>query len=328
VQVKRGGSDRRIEIPEKARKMKFSIVICSYNRKELLEKSIRHTLYQSITHDLFEVIVVDNMSTDGTWEMLEKLVKTHTGPLDLRVVQESKQGLSHARNRGIAESKGEWILFLDDDALAAPDLLACLDPCTSDPKTGIIGGTIAVKRPDPCPIWLGGRLMVYWSDYRPETVEKNLDRHFNFPFGANFCVRQTVFDTIGEFNHNLGRQGRDTTGGEEVDLCFRAKKAGFTIVVTPEARVDHVITPDRFTLRHCFRAAWSTGKTWVYFEKTYFPDDNHIWKFFLYTGYNLVQVFNLFKRPLIPDTIFRMTVSLSKLVTFILLVKNRSKTSY
>jgi glycosyltransferase involved in cell wall biosynthesis len=98
---------------------KISVQICSYNRKNLLEKSLRCLFDQTLPREDFEVIVVDDGSNDGTADMVESL----SPPFDLIFIRQPKLGLAAGRNKGIRRARGRFILFIDDDVLADPRLL-------------------------------------------------------------------------------------------------------------------------------------------------------------------------------------------------------------
>lgn len=93
---------------------KISVQICSYNRKELLEKVIHSLFDQSFPHEKYEIVLVDDGSTDGTSQMMQGL----NSPVDLTFIQQGKVGLSAGRNKAVMKARGEIVLFIDDDVLA------------------------------------------------------------------------------------------------------------------------------------------------------------------------------------------------------------------
>lgn len=107
--------DDRAAMAEK----KLTVQICSYNRKELLSRSVASLFDQTCPKEDFEIIVVDDGSTDGTAEMLENL----KSPVDLTFIRQAKEGLAAGRNKGILKARGEVVLFIDDDVLADRDLI-------------------------------------------------------------------------------------------------------------------------------------------------------------------------------------------------------------
>src|SRR5438309_8873202 len=98
---------------------KITVQICSHNRKQLLAKVLASLFDQTFPKEEFEVIVVDDGSTDGTAEMIKGLA----APIDLVYIRQEKEGLSAGRNKGILKAQGEIILFIDDDVIADSNLV-------------------------------------------------------------------------------------------------------------------------------------------------------------------------------------------------------------
>ena len=113
----------------------LSIIVCTYNRESLLPLCLQSLTDQAIDKRLYEVIVVNNNSTDGTQEVAESFAEMSK---NLRVVLERRQGLSHARNRGWMEAQGKFVAYIDDDAIAWPDwIYSILDFIKRHPDSGI-----------------------------------------------------------------------------------------------------------------------------------------------------------------------------------------------
>lgn len=234
---------------------KISVVICTYNRNELLELALRAIARQTIPQPDYEVIVVDN---NPDYSELIPLVEKYRewefyrNPECLRLVQCPIRGLSYARNAGLSEAKGEWVLFLDDDALAESDLLEkYLDAINNHPDAGLIGGHILLQRPEKLEIpWLPGWER-YWSHFETDLQDyKSVSNWADFPWGANWCARRQALFQIGGFRGAYGRRGKDYSGGEEIIAASLIQKLGYSVGVLPQARVIHQVDPARFTLEH------------------------------------------------------------------------------
>jgi polysaccharide pyruvyl transferase CsaB len=234
---------------------KISVVICTYNRNAQLELSIRAIARQTIPQTDYEVIIVDNnpdyseliplIEQNREWEFFRY-------PEALRLVQCPIRGLSYARNAGLSEARGEWVLFLDDDAMAESDLIEkYLETIENHPKVGLIGGHIQLLLPKNLEMpWKPGWER-YWSHFETNYLEFTPVSHWaEFPWGANWCARREVLFQIGGFRGAYGRRGEDFNGGEEIIAASLIQKLGYTIGILPQAKVIHEVDPSRFSLSH------------------------------------------------------------------------------
>src|SRR4051794_32553856 len=134
-------------------RLEVSVVLSTYNRGPLLEPALRSVLaqQQALTPP-FELIVVDNNSTDGTRDIIQRIA---AGDPRVRYVFEAPQGLSHARNAGIREARAPFIAFTDDDVRAEPDWIAALlRAFRESPEVDFVGGRVLPIWPSPPPAWL------------------------------------------------------------------------------------------------------------------------------------------------------------------------------
>ncbi|MCG6963739.1 MAG: glycosyltransferase [Acidobacteria bacterium] len=230
-----------------------TVVVCTNRRSEILEPCLRAVASQSVAHERFEVLVVNNDPSEPMDELVATLrdesFSDHPG--HLRLVVCPIKGLSFARNAAIAEARGEILCFLDDDAVAEPDWLQrTLETFAGDPAIGVVGGRILLRPPDPAPTWLRPELWSYWSHFSPGGVEpKEAEEWWQFPWGANWSARRSVLLKIGGFRHRYGRKGADFGGGEEIVAASLVRGIGAKVVLQPASRVHHHVDAARFTRR-------------------------------------------------------------------------------
>lgn len=192
------------------------------------------------------MVLVNNNSTDNTAAECERFVADYK-PTNYRYVVEMQQGLSYARNRGIAEAKGEWFVFLDDDAMVEPDYIANLQVHLSQhPEAGAFGGAIEPFFEGETPNWLNPWSMGFVSAIDLGTQVKAFPKK-SYPIGANMGISRATIDKIGMFNTSLGRTGNNLMGGEEKDIFNRIRQAGIPIVYFPNIKVQHCIPSKRTT---------------------------------------------------------------------------------
>jgi GT2 family glycosyltransferase len=222
-----------------------TVVICTRDRAATLARAVEGALGQ-VRAAGGEVLVVDNASTDGTPALLAAMAARHA-PL-LRVTRESEVGLSAARNRGLAEMRGEIAVFLDDDAVPRPGWLDALVAPFRDERVACAGGRILLYFSAPPPAWLTPPLHPALSAYdqgdEPRTIRYG---EADYPYGANIAFRRAAARACGGFSTRVGLRGGLQLQHEETDLCYRLERAGGEVRYAPAAVVDHLISPDRLT---------------------------------------------------------------------------------
>ncbi len=238
------------EAPEK----KLSLIICTYMRGEKVIDAIWSVIRQSLGKNQYEIIIVDNAPlTSGIFEQVEifrKRYKEYEG--FIRYIGVPQKGLSYARNAGMWNAKGEYLVFLDDDILADYYLLEEIYSAFKyHPNVGIVGGQVILERPFPAPKVLRKGWESLWSQFKiSESNYRETTQQFEFPYGANYSVRKSAIWSIGGFRMCYGRVGNDFAGGEETALAFKMLQIGYGIGLQPKAKVLHRVDHSRFTTEH------------------------------------------------------------------------------
>lgn len=221
-----------------------SVVICTRNRAGYLSKTLQEAAKQTLSNGRFEILVVDNGSTDRTPEVVRECQSSMT-QVPIRYVVESEIGLSAARNRAVREAKGDILCFLDDDAFPEETWLErIVGGFSAGVDVMCVGGAIIPIYPYSLPDWFEGGLEYV---FKPSISDSELHevRYPKYPYGANFAVRAKVFREIGFFNLMLGYRDRKLIPCEETELLLRIEKAGYRILMEPCATVRHVIPESR-----------------------------------------------------------------------------------
>ncbi|MFD1957525.1 glycosyltransferase [Paenibacillus thailandensis] len=235
--------------------MKATVAICTHNRAADVEEALLSLMRQDFAEP-FEVIVVDNRSTDHTKQVVQDAGRLTTIPIVY--VYEERLGLSVARNRAIREARGDYILFLDDDAVACEGWISgIVSLFESDPRIGCIGGKIEPAWEGEEPNWLlpENRTLYTILDYADEIVEMQKPA---MPFGANVSFRMSVFDAMKPFREDLGRVGSNLLSSEETELIDRIR-ASYTVYYTPYAWVRHKIPRSRISRKWLLRRIYWQG---------------------------------------------------------------------
>lgn len=239
---------------EEENEKKISIIICTYLRGEKLIDALWSCLRQSFSKKEYEIIIVDNAPfksgiKDEIMAFKEKY-KEFNG--FIRYIAVPQSGLSPARNAGMWNAKGEYLLFLDDDALCDYYLLEEIYSAFKyHPTAGIVGGQVILDVPFPKPsVFLKGFENI-WSQFKASyNTYKEATQQFEFPYGANYSARKSALWRAGGFRMCYGRVGNDYAGGEETALCFKMLQIGYTIGIQPKAKVLHRVDRERFNPEH------------------------------------------------------------------------------
>lgn len=223
----------------------ISFVICTYNREKYIYECLSR-LAKNTAKEGWEIVLVNNNSTDNTAAECERFVADYK-PTNYRYVEETQQGLSFARNRGIAEARGEWLVFLDDDAMVGVDYIGNLQYHLAQyPEAGAFGGAIEPFFEGETPDWLNPWAMGFVSAIDLGAQVKAFPKK-SYPIGANMGISRETIDKVGVFNTALGRTGNNLMGGEEKDIFNRIRQANIPILYFPNIRVQHCIPPKRTT---------------------------------------------------------------------------------
>lgn len=216
----------------------ISIILTTYNRSFYLLKCLDSLAIQSLSSTEYEVIVIDNNCTDNTAVVVRKFAKDNP-KINCVYFIETDQGLSFARNRGIKESKGDIVAFVDDDATAHKDYCKSLSEATKEyPDYHAFGGKIFPIFPVGYePDWLSS--YVWGMVAKIDLGDKIIPFKKKFPAGCNMAFRKEVFNTTGTFNTKVIFRSDDR------DIFNRLKLHGFKVLYVPNISVNHNIPEER-----------------------------------------------------------------------------------
>lgn len=238
--------------------MHASIIVCTYNRADSLRDTLAALKAQQVSPERsWEVIVVDNNSRDHTRQVVLELQKDW--PL-LRYEFEPAQGLSHARNHGIAAARGEVLLFTDDDVLPEPGWLEVTLSGLQRYGADACGGYIEPIWESPPPSWLSNRFYGFLAVRNERSDDYLIDKPELAPFGANMVVKKAVFERVGLFDTGRGRTGKSLASGEDGEMFERILAAGIKAVFLGQSRVHHKVEAFRCTKSYFRRWRYQTSR--------------------------------------------------------------------
>ncbi|UCI10743.1 glycosyltransferase [Mesorhizobium sp. B1-1-8] len=237
-------------------KIKISVVICTYNNSSLLDRTLECLSCQKNPGVPWEVLVVDNNCTDDTL-LVANRHKTSNKIERLRIVSEARQGLTPARQRGVNETEGEWLAFVDDDCLLDQSwLINAICFADAHPSCGALGGIVRPK-------WEGG------AEALPDSVGWALacQDHGSTAceiwglVGAGIVLRRSALEQTGWTKRPLlaDRIGNKLVSGGDTEISLRLLACGWEVWYTPQCVIDHIIPARRTSRSYLKRLSFGLG---------------------------------------------------------------------
>lgn len=233
----------------------ISVIVCTYNRADLLEGVLETLCEQTLHPSEYEVIVVDNNSTDNTYE----IVADFNHRRSVRYCAERRQGLSHARNRGWQEARGDYVAYIDDDCKAPADWLVVATDVIGRFSPAVFGGPYFPFYVAPRPAWFSDH---YGSSHRGEQARPLAQNEYLS--GGNVFFRRSLLEELDGFHTSFGMRGATLGYGEEAVLQrrIRADRSHELIYYDPRLYVYHLVPPHKMSLRWIARRRFVDGRYW------------------------------------------------------------------
>ena len=234
----------------------ISVAVCTYNRADILPKCLESLANQTTDKELFEILIIDNNSTDGTKEITADFCKENQ---NFRYIFEEKQGLSHARNRAIEEASGIYIAYIDDDAIADKEWVERI--------FSVIQNNKDIEA-------FGGKILPWYNTEKPKWFKDEFglhswgDKHLllslqNYPFGlsgSNMIFKKDILEKYSGFSAEYGMTGKKIAFGEESLLFNKMLKNNENVQYFPDLFVYHLVSEKSYSLKNAFRRSIQNGK--------------------------------------------------------------------
>jgi glycosyltransferase involved in cell wall biosynthesis len=236
----------------------ISVVVATYNRAELLAGALQSLAEQTLDPSLFEIVVVDNGSTDDIPGLVAEFQRSHA-KLQTRLISEKRPGLGRARNTGDEHAEGRLIAFLDDDAHAEPDWLQKALHLFEqvEPSPLAVGGPIEPFYLAPKPDWFKDEYEIRsWGD-EPRFLQTG--ETFS---GSNMIFTKTALRDHGGFSDRFGMKGERLSVGEETvlfDEIWRGNPHA-PLYYSPELVIRHAVPAHKMTVSYVLKRALAGGQ--------------------------------------------------------------------
>jgi glycosyltransferase involved in cell wall biosynthesis len=234
--------------------IEISVVVCTYNRADLLQNCLRSLVEQTWEASRYEVLVVNNNSTDCTQHLIDKFCIQYP---NFRGVIELEQGISAARNRGWQKARGQYIAYIDDDAEAMPDWLSEIDTFIQQhPHIQVFGGFCESFSSVKIPEWFPGYGSVdLGSQDRPVDVESE------WLLATNSIFKKEVFHQWGGFDKRLGMIGNKVGYGEETQFFLLMQRHGIPVFYAHKVKIRHFVPEYKIKLSWLLKSNYASGLT-------------------------------------------------------------------
>lgn len=241
-------------------KPKITAIICTYNRAELSNLCLLSLIEQTAPKEEYEILVIDNNSSDHTSTLLQK---TGADFPNFRYLFEPVQGLSQARNTGWKNASADWIVYVDDDAKAADNFIERAIWVIENNSFEIFGGVYLPWYKHGRPRWFKDQ---YGSNKKKYTTLTSLTGEETLAGGV-LAARVDLLERFGGFSTKLGMTGNTVAYGEETELQFRMRASGVETIYDPELIIHHLVAKYKMNVGWFFKSAFAGGRDRVIAKK-------------------------------------------------------------
>lgn len=237
----------------------ISVIVCCYNSALRLPETLQHLIQQKTTGFEWEIIVVDNASTDSTSKVADEILSVAKPKIKYKVVYEPNPGLSNARDCGYRTSEFEYLIYCDDDNLLDPNyLITAYNLLSTKSNIDILGGFGSAVFEGKKPNWFD----TYYINFAVGEQSPNLMANLiqvDSVYGAGMIVKREVLNKLNEIGFKSllsDRKGDQLISGGDTELCIVSRILGYNVWYCKELRFKHIMTNSRME--------------WSYLKKLYF----------------------------------------------------------
>jgi glycosyltransferase involved in cell wall biosynthesis len=246
-----------------------SLAICCYNSRDRIGKTLAHVAVQECAEIPWEILLIDNASTDGTAEYVKEL---YPDALEgkIRIIQEKQQGLSYARLAAIREARLGIISFIDDDNWIPPSWIKNVEKLFQKyPKAGMIGGPSVPSFEISPPEWFYSIQSAYAVGRMYQKCGDITENQGALLWGAGMNVRTNAVKEVIKKGFSFlqsGRQAANLGAGEDSELCFAIRESGWRIRFEELLQITHFIPESRLSKSYALRMTEGMGSASILLE--------------------------------------------------------------
>ena len=235
----------------------ITVAICVYNGADRITDLVEDIRRQDSDIPT-DILIVDNNSTDNTYEIAASLARTGRPPV--RIVSETQQGIPFARNRAIAEAKGAYLAFIDIDERPNPGWLNAAADALSREGAQCVGGPIRVDLPEgPCPAWLDSSLLGFLGEVDHGSHAFWITNDSTPVWSGNVAYDTALFKDGLQFDSRYNRKGKGVGGGSDAIMFRTLLRGGTRLRYRPDMQIRHCVEPWRIRRRYFLRLHYLSG---------------------------------------------------------------------
>lgn len=282
-----------------------SIIICCHNSAKRIVKTLQHILLLRNEGIQWEIILVDNLSTDNTIEIAKSVWKTQNNFKNLKIVTEPQLGLKFAREKGIKTARFDYLIFVDDDNwLSCNYIIQVYRMFEESEKISLIGGLGEPVSDSPLPTWFN-RFQNLFAVGRPVAKSGILPKGSGYVYGAGMCLRKSAYlklESLGFYSLSADRKGKHLSGGHDVELTYALRLIDHQVVFDESLVFSHYVDQNRATFSYLKRLCAGSAANTVPFIYYLFlcKKVKSDWKFILFyikrIFGDLIDLFSLFHK--------------------------------
>ncbi|MDR3653780.1 MAG: glycosyltransferase [Paludibacter sp.] len=228
----------------------ISVIVCCFNSEQRLPDTIKHLIQQEVVHSIsWEIILINNNSTDNTVDIANQIRNQYDCTISFRIIDESQQGLSYARKKGVYAAQYQYIIFCDDDNWLAPNYVQqAFEIIDQNPRIGMLGGRGIPVSEIELPEWFEEKKIGYAVG--TQSLHNGEVENDGLLWGAGVVLRTNIMLKIYDSNIQsllIGRSGNQLSSGDDSELAVWHIILGFKLWYDDRLIFSHFISKERLT---------------------------------------------------------------------------------